>query len=84
MFMLPTYFWRLAFIAASFERAADVESIKWITDGLMVLTYLILVYIAYQRGQTLKKPYLVIFPLTAALFDLVIVYVLMYDVCMLL
>ena len=75
IFMTLTYLWRFAFVGASFDEGADVEGMGSAMNILMFMSYVVMAYVAYSRGKSIEKGYLVAFPIVGAVFDLILIFV---------
>lgn len=73
--MVLTYFWRFAFIGAAFDDGADIEGMGNTMNILMFLSYAVMACVAYIRGKSIGKGYLVAFPIVGAVFDLILVFI---------
>ncbi|NMH65704.1 hypothetical protein [Shewanella salipaludis] len=73
--MVLTYFWRFAFVGAAFGDGADIEGMGNAMNTIMFLSYAVMAYVAYSRGKTIGKGYLVAFPIVGAVFDLILIFI---------
>lgn len=74
--MLPTYFWRWGFFAAamqgSFLSLSTLANASLIVHGLMLASYLVMIYACKKRAEATGKNYLVVFPIIGGVFDILI------------
>lgn len=75
IFMIPTYFWRYAFIGAAFKDDANIDGLGNTMDILMILSYAIMTYVTYSRGKAIGKGYLAAFPIVGAVFDFILIFI---------
>jgi hypothetical protein len=42
---------------------------------IMTINYLLLIFVAFLRSRRVKKPYLIVFPIIAAVFDIILMFI---------
>lgn len=73
--MVFTYLWRIFYFSAAFEDGADIDSLANTVLILMLISYAVMSYVAYQRGKAIDKGHLVAFPIVGAVFDIILAFV---------
>lgn len=72
--MTLTYLWRMAFFGGAMN-GNDINSTGNAMHVLMLISYVIMIFVTYKRGKSVDKTFLVAFPIVAALFDLILVFI---------
>jgi hypothetical protein len=79
-FMLPTYIWRWIFAAGAIGAAMNdnggsetaINSMANATYVLLAISYIVMIFVAYRRGSTNNRKFLVAFPVVGGVFDIVL------------
>jgi len=73
-----TYVWRLVGFGLVANSATTPEATGsgaiWVTGSLAVV-YIIMAVLAYKRGKTNKRSFLISFPIIGGVFDVVLVFI---------
>ena len=77
LFMIPTYVVRFAVFGSALEGAetSQIEATANAANITLAICLALLVLIAILRGRRIGKPWLVIFPVIALVFDLLLVFI---------
>ena len=75
--MIPTYLWRYAFGASVISAAgeSEVAELSGAMNICFLINYAILIFLAYRRSKKVNKSILPLFPVIAAIFDIVLVFI---------
>lgn len=76
--MIPTYLLRGAFVLGSMQDLNNhgaIESQGSVMNWLMVICYAVMILITYRRAKAIGKSYTVVFPVLAAIFDLILIFI---------
>ena len=74
-FMFLTYVWRLSVFSAAQNGNVNIEDMTDFVNEALLINYIFLFAIAYYRGKAIDKKNIVIFPLIAGLFDIVLAFI---------
>lgn len=76
-FTFLTYMWRLSVFSVAMNKNVDsnIEGMASAAIWVLLINYVILVLIAYYRGKAIDKKYIIIFPIIAGLFDVILVFI---------
>lgn len=74
-FMILTYLWRISAFSAMKESADNFDNLVFAANIALFINYIILIAIAYSRGKKVDKKYIVIFPIIAGLFDVILAFI---------
>lgn len=76
--MIPTYLLRGAFVLGSMQDLNNhgaIESQGSVMNWLMVVCYVVMILITFMRAKAIGKSYSVVFPVLAAIFDLILIFI---------
>lgn len=72
--MLLTYVWRFSLFSAGIDD--DLSSVNFVNiTWILLINYVILTLIVYARGKAINKKYIIVFPIVAGCFDIILVFI---------
>ena len=76
-FMIPTYVIRFVLVSSFFEENGAEQAVEMATgvNVLLAICLSLLILIGLFRGLRIGKPWLVVFPVIAFVFDMVLVFI---------
>jgi len=78
LFMIPTYLIRFAVFGAAFDNASrglETDGIGGAGTFMFLICFAVMGVVAFFRGRRIGKPWLVVFPVVAGVFDIVLVFI---------
>lgn len=76
-FTFLTYLWRFSIFSTTMSKDNPdlINNMVGTVTLILLINYIILILVAYCRGKAIDKKYIVIFPVIAGLFDVVLAFI---------
>lgn len=73
--MLLTYIWRYIGFSVSMCGEADVGNAVTVVTWCLLINYVVLSLMVYARGKAINKKHIVVYPIVAGFFDIILAFI---------